>query len=294
MGLLWCLTATSADDGCGGRVVRGVGRAEDAAEGVDGLALEAESDVGVDAGGDADVSVAEKFLDHDEIDALFQEQSGGRVPEIAGRGPEATIRPGRRSSPARDHRRRIRSGREAAVGPRAPELVRHRQLDRAKRAARPERRRSCLLSDGPGQLRPGLDERPDPDPARHDPVRTGEDAGRQRRGLPPPYVQAADELRRQINSGELEPGEKLPTSRELQQTFGIVSATAQNALRHIRHPAHPGRADALDRRTLRPDRPPALRADRPSHTPRRARRVAVKSPCADTPPAAAPPCAPRS
>ena len=39
------LTSTSEDDGCGGRVVRGVGRAEDAAEGVDGLALEAESDV---------------------------------------------------------------------------------------------------------------------------------------------------------------------------------------------------------------------------------------------------------
>lgn len=31
---------------------------------------------------------------------------------------------------------------------------------------------------------------------------------------------------------------------------------------------------------------------RPSHTPCRARSVAVKSPCADTPPAAAPPCAP--
>ena len=42
------LTATSADDGCGGRVVWIVGRAEDAAEGVDGLSLEAESDVGVE------------------------------------------------------------------------------------------------------------------------------------------------------------------------------------------------------------------------------------------------------
>ncbi|GAA2948235.1 hypothetical protein GCM10020227_13980 [Streptomyces flavovirens] len=56
------MTATSADDGCGGWVIRGVGRAEDAAEGVDGLALEAESDVGVDASGDADVGVAEEFL----------------------------------------------------------------------------------------------------------------------------------------------------------------------------------------------------------------------------------------
>lgn len=72
------LTATSADDGRGGWGVRGAGRAEDAAEGVDGLTLEAESYVGVDA----DVGVAEEFLDDDEIDALFQEQGGGRVPEI--------------------------------------------------------------------------------------------------------------------------------------------------------------------------------------------------------------------
>ena len=53
------LTATSADDGCGGWVVGVViGRVEGVAEGVDGLELEAESDVGVDAGGDADVCVA--------------------------------------------------------------------------------------------------------------------------------------------------------------------------------------------------------------------------------------------
>ncbi|KOV50718.1 hypothetical protein ADL00_42840 [Streptomyces sp. AS58] len=58
------------------RVVKGV------AEEVDGVALEAESDVGVDGGGDADVGVAEEFLDHDEFDALLQEQRGGRMPEV--------------------------------------------------------------------------------------------------------------------------------------------------------------------------------------------------------------------
>src|SRR5262245_20565708 len=67
------LTATSVD-----------GLAEGVAEGVDGLALEAEAYVGVDAGGDADVGVAEEFLDDDEVDALFQEQGRGRVPEIVG------------------------------------------------------------------------------------------------------------------------------------------------------------------------------------------------------------------
>ncbi|SCF61280.1 MULTISPECIES: hypothetical protein [unclassified Streptomyces] len=58
-GLTATLTATSADDGCGGWVVGEVGDpAECDVEGVDGLALETESDVGVDA----DVGVAEEFL----------------------------------------------------------------------------------------------------------------------------------------------------------------------------------------------------------------------------------------
>jgi hypothetical protein len=47
-----------------------------------GFALEAESDVGVDAGGDADVGVAGEFLEHDEFDSLFQEQGGGGVAEV--------------------------------------------------------------------------------------------------------------------------------------------------------------------------------------------------------------------
>jgi len=51
---------------------------------VDGLALEAESDVGVDGGGDADVGVAEEFLDHDEFDALLQEE--GSPSSVGGRG----------------------------------------------------------------------------------------------------------------------------------------------------------------------------------------------------------------
>lgn len=38
--------------------------------------------MGADGGGDADVGVAEEFLDHDEFDAVFQEQGGGRVPEV--------------------------------------------------------------------------------------------------------------------------------------------------------------------------------------------------------------------
>lgn len=36
----------------------------------------------VDAGGDADVGVAEEFFDHDEFDSLFQEQGRGGMPEV--------------------------------------------------------------------------------------------------------------------------------------------------------------------------------------------------------------------
>ena len=51
------------DEGCGGwGVAVIVGGTEGGAEDVDGLALEAEPNVGVDAGGDADVGVAEGSL----------------------------------------------------------------------------------------------------------------------------------------------------------------------------------------------------------------------------------------
>ncbi|MFF4573530.1 hypothetical protein [Streptomyces sp. NPDC001410] len=56
----------------GRRLVRLREVVEGTAEEVDGVALEAESDVGVHGGGDADVCMAEEFFDDDEFDALFQ------------------------------------------------------------------------------------------------------------------------------------------------------------------------------------------------------------------------------
>ncbi|MEU3736575.1 GntR family transcriptional regulator [Streptomyces sp. NPDC032198] len=50
----------------------------------------------------------------------------------------------------------------------------------------------------------------------------------------PPYVQVAEYLRRQIQSGELSPGDKVPSSRELQEKFGLASATIQNAFRLLK------------------------------------------------------------
>lgn len=38
--------------------------------------------MGLDASGDADIGVADKFLDDDEVDALFEEQGGGEAPEV--------------------------------------------------------------------------------------------------------------------------------------------------------------------------------------------------------------------
>lgn len=55
--------------------LRGV--AQGAAKEVDGVALEAEPDMRVHGGGDADVRVAQELLDDDEVDALLQEECRG-------------------------------------------------------------------------------------------------------------------------------------------------------------------------------------------------------------------------
>ncbi|WP_430523739.1 hypothetical protein [Streptomyces drozdowiczii] len=64
-------------------VVVGVsGTVEGRTEGVEGLALEAEPDMGVDGGRDADVGVSEEFFDDDEFDAFLQEEGGCGVAEV--------------------------------------------------------------------------------------------------------------------------------------------------------------------------------------------------------------------
>ncbi|MDF4251416.1 GntR family transcriptional regulator [Streptomyces sp. WMMB303] len=50
----------------------------------------------------------------------------------------------------------------------------------------------------------------------------------------PPYQQAADEIRKEIKSGRLKPGEQLPSHRELQERFGVANMTARSALRLLR------------------------------------------------------------
>ncbi|MGA5128379.1 winged helix-turn-helix domain-containing protein [Streptomyces olivoreticuli] len=50
----------------------------------------------------------------------------------------------------------------------------------------------------------------------------------------PPYMQAAEVLRKEITQGRLKPGDKLPSARDLQERYGIASSTVQNALRLLK------------------------------------------------------------
>ncbi|MFD8391714.1 GntR family transcriptional regulator [Streptomyces sp. NPDC059680] len=50
----------------------------------------------------------------------------------------------------------------------------------------------------------------------------------------PPYVQVADELRREIQAGRYKPGQKLPSVRELSERFSIAAMTVSSALRVLR------------------------------------------------------------
>ncbi|MGW1072315.1 GntR family transcriptional regulator [Streptomyces sp. NPDC002537] len=53
----------------------------------------------------------------------------------------------------------------------------------------------------------------------------------------PPYQQAAEAIRQEIESGRLKPGDQLPSHRELQERFGIANMTARSALRVLRDEA---------------------------------------------------------
>lgn len=50
----------------------------------------------------------------------------------------------------------------------------------------------------------------------------------------PPYRQIAAILRRQIESGQLAPGDVLPSEKRLQQEFGVARETARRAVRVLR------------------------------------------------------------
>lgn len=49
----------------------------------------------------------------------------------------------------------------------------------------------------------------------------------------PAYRQVADELRRRILTGELEPGDRLPVETDLAESFGVSRSTVREALRSL-------------------------------------------------------------
>jgi GntR family transcriptional regulator len=48
-----------------------------------------------------------------------------------------------------------------------------------------------------------------------------------------PYLQIADDLRGQITRGELTPGERLPSTAQLAERYGVAAMTVRNALRTL-------------------------------------------------------------
>lgn len=50
-----------------------------------------------------------------------------------------------------------------------------------------------------------------------------------------PFEQLADDLREQIKSGAIGPGQKLPSVRQLSEQSGFVSATVQKSLNVLRN-----------------------------------------------------------
>lgn len=50
----------------------------------------------------------------------------------------------------------------------------------------------------------------------------------------PPYLQLADLIRREIESGKYQPGSKLPTYRELADEHGVAPMTVQSAFRVLK------------------------------------------------------------
>jgi DNA-binding transcriptional MocR family regulator len=50
----------------------------------------------------------------------------------------------------------------------------------------------------------------------------------------PPYLRIADEIRRRIDSGELSPGDRVPSTRAITREWGVAVATATKALAVLR------------------------------------------------------------
>ncbi|MGW1448201.1 GntR family transcriptional regulator, partial [Micromonospora sp. NPDC002411] len=52
--------------------------------------------------------------------------------------------------------------------------------------------------------------------------------------LTPPYLRIVAELRRRITEGELSPGDRVPSTRQIVREWGVAMATASRALTALR------------------------------------------------------------
>ncbi|MEV0598879.1 TetR/AcrR family transcriptional regulator C-terminal domain-containing protein [Streptomyces sp. NPDC050315] len=90
----------------------------------------------------------------------------------------------------------------------------------------------------------------------------------------PRYGQIADELRRRIAAGELSPGDRVPSTREITRQWGVAMATATKVLTELRHEglvrAVPGVGTVVETagRQGRPAQPLPPRPHTPPPTPR--------------------------
>ena len=50
----------------------------------------------------------------------------------------------------------------------------------------------------------------------------------------PPYLRIVGELRRRITAGELSPGDRVPSTRQIVRQWGVAMATASRALTLLR------------------------------------------------------------
>ncbi|WP_086821296.1 TetR/AcrR family transcriptional regulator C-terminal domain-containing protein [Allokutzneria sp. NRRL B-24872] len=80
--------------------------------------------------------------------------------------------------------------------------------------------------------------------------------------MSPPYQRIAAAIRSRIESGELSPGERVPSTRALTREWGVAMATAAKALDLLRQEgfveAHPGAGTVVRTRGAKPRREPPL------------------------------------
>lgn len=81
---------------------------------------------------------------------------------------------------------------------------------------------------------------------------------------PPPYARIAAEIRRRIDSGDLRPGDRVPSTRQITRDWGVAMATASRAIAALRDAGlvetRPG-AGTTVRRPHQKDAPPIERRE---------------------------------